>query len=207
MIIRVVMLCVGFLININAWDAPAQSTVSSDRYSITRISSSREVRAEEDRLKNEQKAKERWLGAMPASLKPYWDAMSDPSGTQIDPELLNDALVVQIPDAGDRILALFGWYGAGEGAWTDFPVYEKVPEKMLSLYEMEDILNTIQSKQMARDQTEGAARYFACGQGKDALPTMPPQMREFFLEHVLSNDISGIGSEDRRDRAMAAFSE
>ena len=153
------------------------------------------------------KAQSRWLAAMPTSLKPFWDDMSEPTGPAVDVDKLDGLLAAQYPDVIERVLALYRWYGEGEGGWREYPAYESIPEKLLSRFEAKDLLRAMQFRQMTTGETEGAARFFACGDKQDLLRAMPPQMKEFLLEHVLSNGLPGKAGEDRRNLATAAFSD
>lgn len=142
---------------------------------------------------------------MPASLRPFWEAMNEraPFGHQ-DLAPLQAALAREFPEPRTRILALLEWYGSGEGPWSGFPAYEQTAESLLLAYATPDLLSAVDAGHLSTNQTEGAARLFAGSPFRRARPgdgaLLDPQLRQRLLEHSLTS-----GDEDKRARARAAY--
>lgn len=104
---------------------------------------------------NEQK----WIEAMPVALRSHWPAAKRSFGPDLTP--LKEALAEQVPEKNERILALFAWYGSGEGPWSGYPAYESIAERMLLDYSTAELLAAIEGQELTISQTEGAARLLA----------------------------------------------
>jgi len=166
----------------------------------------KEEREESVRLQKKSEAsRERWLNAMPESLKPFWSDMGDPFGSD-NSQKMNTALTKQFPDKNARILALLNWYGSGEGPWSGFPSYESVAEELLLLHKTEEILGAIQNAELAEQQTEGLARLLGgwdfSRQRPDDLLLVSPALKSRLLKHSLKSD-----DEDKQGRARRAFGD
>lgn len=163
-----------------------------------------EEREERVRLQKKSEAsQERWLKAMPESLKPFWEEMQDPFRPS-NKQMMAAALTKQFPDKNVGILALLNWYGAGEGPWSGFPVYESVAEELLLLHKTENIFGAIRDVNLTEQQTEGLARLLGgwsfSSRRPDALLLVSPELKARLLEHRLKSD-----DEDKRGRARTAF--
>lgn len=162
----------------------------------------REYEAGLERDKKWQADERKWVGAMPAALKPLWPAI-DPLNPDLNP--LRKALAEQLPEKTDRILALFSWYGSGAGPWSGFPSYEGVAEKMLLDYTTVDLLSAIENKELTEAQTEGVARLFggwAFSHRPNDDQLLSAELRTRLLKHSLRN-----ADDDKRGRAQRAFGE
>ena len=95
---------------------------------------------------------------MPSALKPLWPQMlKDMLKPNLDP--LRTGLSRQYPDEQTRILALYAWFGSGEGPWSGFPGYEIVAEELLLEFQTEALIKAAEATGSAQ-QLEGAARLF-----------------------------------------------
>ncbi|HEX6902498.1 MAG TPA: hypothetical protein VF789_22450 [Thermoanaerobaculia bacterium] len=153
--------------------------------------------------KNYKKAYERWLAAMPKSVEPLWDeVMEDEFSPDLEPA--RKALAKEFPDVQPRILALFAWYGSGDGPWSGFPSYESVAEELLLDFPTPDLIAAAQSENLSESQIEGAARLFGGWEFSQRRPddrkNLPAPLKARLLEHSLkSTDADKLG------RARSAF--
>jgi len=157
--------------------------------------------------KESEVSQERWVKAMPSSLKPFWPNMEDPFSPNPKPKKTNQirkAVFKQFPDQKKRILVLLEWYGSGAGPWSGFPGYECTAEELLLAHKTEDILATIQAEALTPRQIEGTARLFGgwnfSKQRPDDLSLLPDELKQRLLDHSLKSD-----DKDKRDRAQTAF--
>lgn len=168
----------------------------------------RKAQQRKNAIKEEQRNeadRQRWLDAMPPSLKPLWptESLDGPSDTAP----LHRALVKAVPDEPDRIRALLSWYGSGSGPWSGFPSYEVAAENLLLKYPTPAIVAAIEGRELTAAQTEGAARLFG-GRGffwrarPDDLRLLPQDLKQRLLAHSLKSS-----NEDNRRRAQRAFGE
>ena len=148
-------------------------------------------------------SQEKWLKAMPSSLKPFWRDMGDTFASNSN-QYMNATLAKQFPNKNERILALLNWFGSGEGPWSGFPSYESVAEDLLLLYKTEAILEAIQNTELTDNQIEGVARLFGgwdfSRQRPNDLRFVPDDLKHTLLKHSLQSD-----DEDKRVRAKRAF--
>jgi hypothetical protein len=150
-------------------------------------------------------AEARWREAMPKSIVPLWDNVM---GAAFEPDIapLRAALAKEFPDARQRILALFAWYGSGEGPWSGFPGYEEIAENLLLEYPTPDLVAAAQTEPLTEPQLEGAARLFGAwtfGQKRPAdLEALPAALKKKLLDHSLKST-----DKDKLGRARSAFGE
>jgi hypothetical protein len=160
------------------------------------------------RKNNYRELQQKWLQAMPASLKPFWPLMEDANPFQPPANLteMYYALALEYPDQGERLRVLLGWYGSGEGPWSDFPPYEDEAETLLLRFETRTILAAIQDRELNEQQTEGAARLFAGGTFSQRRPQdlrlLPAALKQRLLAHSLR-----AHDQDKQTMARKAFGE
>jgi hypothetical protein len=148
----------------------------------------------------------RWREAMPKSIKPLWD---DVPWTQFNPNVapLRSALAQEFPDARQRILVLFAWYGSGAGSWSRFPKYEEIAETLLLEYPTPELIASLETETLTEPQLEGAARlfgrytfgYIRPDEDRGALPA---PLKKKLLDHSLKST-----DEDKLLRARSAFGQ
>jgi hypothetical protein len=162
--------------------------------------------SDEDRAANWKQAeasRARWVGAMPKSLRPLWErATRDELSPNIKP--LRAAVTQEFPDNRQRILALFTWFGSGDGPWSGFPSYETVAEELLLDFPTPDLSTAAQTEDLTEQQLEGAARLFGgwdfSKRRPNDLKTLPSVLKKKLLDHSLKTT-----DEDKRGRAKHAF--
>jgi hypothetical protein len=161
----------------------------------------------EDALERERRwseSEKRWFHAMPSSLQPYWPIMRNSFSVDLEP--LRKALATQVPDAKERILGLFAWFGSGDGPWSGHPSYESVAEGLLLEYPTAQLLAAIDGVALSGAQTEGVARLFGgwsfWKSRPEDLSLLPAELRRRLLQHSLAS-----ADEDKRQRAQSAFGE
>jgi len=162
--------------------------------------------SEEDRAaqaKAIEDAEARWLNAMPQSIRPLW---GDTLWTELSPnvEPLRAALTQEFPDVRQRILALFAWYGSGQGPWSGYLGYEDVAETLLLDYPTPDLIAAAETEALTEPQLEGAARLFGgwtFGQNRpDDRKALPAALKKKLLDHSLEST-----DDDKLRRARSVF--
>lgn len=170
--------------------------------------------------KADRLASKRWLSAMPSSLRPLWPKLmqdrdwynsSVDSATENAANALAPALTKQFPDDGQRIRALFSWFGSGAGPWSGFPADEEVPARLLLRHTPRELLSTLEASALNDSEMEGAARFFsgysyeapfvrAITKDRRLIAAMPADLRQALMRHVLKT-----GDHDNIERARRAF--
>jgi hypothetical protein len=173
----------------------------------------KEPRAEVEQHAKERKAadesRERWVAAMPKSLRVGWEeTWENEQGIPFD--TLRDKLAKEYPDTGARVLALFAWFGGGLGKWSGFPGYELIPEKLLLEISTGDLMAAAQSPDLSETQLEGAARLFAgwefFQQRPKDLAKLPPALKQRLLRYTFNcPKLDTWADNDKRQRAQKAF--
>ncbi len=169
----------------------------------------KEFEQEIAREKESQAAEERWVKAMPASLRPLWDKFlesTDVITLHSNHKVLDMALAKEFPLPQQRIRALLSWYGSGAGPWSGFPGYEEVAEEMLLDYSTSEILTAVQSTSLSQQELEGTARLFGGWTFNERRPVdnalLPADLKKTLLQHSLQSS-----DEDKVARARRAFSQ
>jgi hypothetical protein len=153
----------------------------------------------------ERKAAEdeqRWLRAIPSSLKPLWAHALSKYNPPHYPDLkpLNAGLLQQYPDTYERIRALMAWYGSGAGPWSGFPGYEEIAEKLLLQYPNTELIKAVDARDLSEPELEGAARILGGWRPVSDPTPIPADLRETLLNHCLQSK-----DEDKVGRAKQAF--
>lgn len=151
----------------------------------------REVEEADAEKRQSQIDDERWFAAMPASIRPLWDPDRTSGGRGLldkkDLQPLRDALSVEFPDEKQRAMALFAWYGSGQGPWNGVPYRETVPEELLHDLTAE-ALAAAAGEALTRVQMEGAARFFAgpaaARRGRRQEIVLPEKTRQTLFLHI-----------------------
>jgi hypothetical protein len=168
----------------------------------------REYDGEMERKQHYGASQQKWLQAMPSSLRPFGPGLinSNPLAPPLDLTDMYYALALEYPDQGERVRALLGWYGSGEGPWSGYPSYEAVAAALLLRFETKTLLAAIQDQTLNDLQTEGAARLFGGWTFSQDRPQdlrlMPRELKRRLLEHSLKTQ-----DQDKRARAQQAFGE
>ena len=167
-------------------------------------------RAAEDALI--KAGEKRFLAAMPASLRPFWDADAGlrmgmiPMGKPL--ETLRAAFASANPDRDAAIRVLLVWNGSGNGRWNGFPGYEDIVRQLLQGYPTDRIVAVAQAPDASEVLLEGAARYFAASgfmrRNPQEAALVPAALRQRLLEHTLRT--SDIPGDERTSWAKEAFS-
>jgi hypothetical protein len=147
-------------------------------------------------------AESQWSAAMPSALKHLWPrVLGEGFNPNLDP--LRAALSTEFPDERTRILALYAWFGSGQGPWSGFPGYETVAERLLLDFQTETLIAAAEAAKSTQ-QLEGAARLFAGWEfsqhRKEDLARLPPELKQRLLTHSLEST-----DDDKRSRARHAF--
>jgi hypothetical protein len=147
----------------------------------------------------------RWRAAMPKSVRPFWEqATRDETSPNVEP--LRAALAKEFPDTRQRILALFSWYGSGDGPWSGFPSYEIAAEELLLDMPTPDLVAAAQTDNLSDPQLEGAARLFGGWHFSQRRPddrkTCPATLKKKLLDHSLQSK-----DEDKLGRAKNAVAQ
>ena len=157
------------------------------------------------RAKQAEVSRARWRAAMPESVRPLWErAARDETSPNVEP--LRSALAKEFPDTRQRALALFAWYGSGDGPWSGFPSYETAAEELLLDLTTPDLVAAARVGNLDDAQIEGAARLFGGWNFSQRRPAdrkaLPADLKKKLLDHALQSK-----DEDKRDRAKNAFAQ
>jgi hypothetical protein len=147
----------------------------------------------------------RWVAAMPKSLRRFWTEEMRQGMPPLNLKPLRRPLAQEFPDIRQRVLALFKWYGSGEGGWSVSPAYEDIPEKLLLEFPTPQLIAATEGTELTDAQLEGAARLFAGWNGtkrEDDLKMLPLALKRRLLEHSLKSTDS-----DKQEWAKNAFEE
>jgi hypothetical protein len=168
-------------------------------------------KAQEGERARSQAGLKRFLAAMPASIRPFWEADSDfqagmtPYGQKLDE--LRAAFVSAHPDRDAAVRTLLTWFGSGSGRWSGFPGFEALPEELLLDYPTADIVQAAQAPDASEALLEGAARYLAgwpfSRRHPQDLPLVPASLKQRLLDHTMRT--GDANEEDRQQRARRAF--
>jgi hypothetical protein len=197
----------GLSIRCSLWDSDVR-IIDTEKwiswFDDRRISGPREeIEAMRGQHAQSKKDWERWLTAMPKAVQPVWSDALGQFG-RVDHVPLRIALEQEMPDQGERILALLEWFGSGSGPWSGFPSYEIAAEKLLLDFSTTDIVAAIQSKRLSPAQTEGTARLFG---GWTFGKLRPKDLKE--LPNALKKDLwlhtQNTNDKDKISRARRAF--
>ena len=165
-----------------------------------------EVQLERDQEEASRIAENRWMKAMPESLRPIWPKAIESMmpGQKSDTKALELSLAKEYPDVPQRIRALMSWFGSGAGPWSGFPMYEQLAEEMLLEYRTDDLVAAVKDVKLSEQQTEGAARLFAGWDFNNRRPAdnglIPGDLKQVLLGHSLKSTDG-----DKVSRARAAF--
>jgi hypothetical protein len=165
----------------------------------------REAKAMHAQFAQNKKDWERWLTAMPKAVQLVWSDALGQFG-EVDLVPLRAAVEHEMPDRGERILALLEWFGSGAGPWSGFPSYESAAANLLLDFPTTEIIKAAQSASLSSAQTEGVARLFAGWEfgrkrAKD-LKELPEPLKKALWNHTkLSQD------KDKIERAKRVFAK
>lgn len=146
----------------------------------------------------------RWLEAMPAPLRPFWDQLEPfPDRDRFEPSLA--ALRAAMPSTEAQVLALLAWYGSGAGPWSGYPSHESVAEQLLLLFPPQAVIDVLVTTTPSDLQLVGASRLFASWDfdqrhGAAGVALLPPALRAQLLFAAKQTRI-----DDNCERAQAAF--
>ena len=149
----------------------------------------------------------RWMAAMPAVLRPLWEARAerirqDPLYPAFElPGAWRGVLERAYPDAVDRAAALLRWFGYG-GPWSGYPSQESIAEELLLEVPAATLLAAIEENAADGPLLEGAARLLSVHTAGDARLVVPPHFRSLLLERVREG-----GDVDKRERAEKALGD
>ena len=101
-------------------------------------------------------------------------------------------------------MALFRWYGSGQGQWSGFPAYESTPTGFLFEYTTADLLAIIDARRMNRSEIAGVARFFADWDFGRRRPNDRKLISDKLCDLLLQTTLKGT-NEDNKQRAMHAF--
>jgi hypothetical protein len=155
------------------------------------------------RAKQSEAALQRWRRAMPNSIRPLWDKSSRDENIL---KLLRKALAKEFPKNPERILALFAWFGSGEGSWSNVSgyEYEYLAELLLFDFSTSDLISAAQAEKLSEQQMEGVARLFGGGDFSNMRPgdlkLLPPALKKQMLNHTLKS-----ADKEKRSLAQQAF--
>lgn len=144
-----------------------------------------------------RKSEEKWLAAMPPSLRSFWrnDDIDGPSKEVLAE--MSEALQKSIPDTKPRVRALLAWYGSGE-VWNGYPDYERVPSLLLDQYSTSKIVDAIDGPELSEAELDGAARLF-CDKS-ERLEQLSPRLKKKLLDYCVAS-----GSEEKQEWGQDAF--
>lgn len=155
----------------------------------------------EERDADSERARARWIAAMPASLVPFATALMDAMG-QPPEAVLQAARAALVADAGSEegaVRALLGWYGSGAGPWSGFPAYEQAASHLLLSFKTSTIVAALE-RGMDLPRLDGAARLFAGWNFRRERKKVSAKLVDRLLAHLGTQ-----GDADRTTQLARAF--
>lgn len=224
----------GTFVNTTLWDHQARIL---DEEKLLRWFDARGIhgpRRESIDRRADAAADERWMKAMPASVRPLWPqimrarpldsgiifvppgaphgskapAAGEPAAREPEaaPEIkaLSEALAKEFPDPKQRIRALFFWFASGIGPWTGYPAYEEIVESLLFEYKTPELVAAIEGVTLSDTEKEGAARFFAGWTIDHWRPADNALIPAELKRSLLAHSLKSP-DKDKRERALQAF--
>ncbi|MDF2383753.1 hypothetical protein JMG10_19895 [Nostoc ellipsosporum NOK] len=115
-------------------------------------------REEQERSMEEDRTVERkWLDIAPRCFQKYWKQICSRDYNYFVP-LVRD-LNLEIPDREDQIITLLQTFGKTENFWTAYPSYEELPNDILKLYAIEEIIKAYVNSDRNYKIRRGLGRY------------------------------------------------
>lgn len=148
-----------------------------------------------------ERAEQRWVDTMPASLRPVWATEGGIRQTpfwELRPQW-RAALVREFPDAVERTRALLVWFGAGEWGSGTETALDGITERLLMDETDEALAVAIEENAADALVREGAARMVCGWQFDQRGRSLPDRQKALLREHVGA-------SVDAETRACAARS-
>ncbi|QLY32649.1 hypothetical protein [Nocardia huaxiensis] len=151
----------------------------------------REFRAAEQRQAENDRVTRLWVREIPEPLSRYAHLFLDTSksgGGLAEPDLdeVHTRLVAAYPDAVERILALCTWYASGTGAYTGYPVHERIPGQFLDRETRTDFARAVERADTRA--AAGAVRYLVNWNTRKRvgalLTALSPTARRKILDHA-----------------------
>ncbi|MBC9911573.1 hypothetical protein [Chitinophaga varians] len=85
-----------------------------------------------------QIAQRNWLEIAPKTFRKYWDQISNMDADYL-PTLIQD-LHTEMPDQQQLIIVLLQTFGKTDKYWSAYPHYESVPDDILKIFDVRDII-------------------------------------------------------------------
>jgi hypothetical protein len=154
-------------------------------------------------------ARRRWRLAMPPCLRAFLPGVMQNffsfEATPEEFEGMDRALQSAYGSADGVVTNLLEWFGQGEGAWSGFPAYEAMAEKLVLRYPTAVIVRALNVGDLATHQLEGAARLFSSftfrkQRGQDLI-SIPADLKARLETHMRTARLA-----DNRERFERALS-
>lgn len=120
----------------------------------------------EDRIKLKHRAEDneiiakKWLETAPICFSKYWTEMNDFNDFDEDylTSLISD-LNEEIPDKQKQILILLQTFGQTDDLWTAYAIYEEVPRKILTAFNISEIISAYLNSDKNYEIRKGLGRF------------------------------------------------
>lgn len=135
-----------------------------------------------DALRRDQEAElaaSAWRAAVPPRLAGQQEGVHPLDG---DIRSLYVDFVETAPDKVAALRELLAWYGSGTGLYSGYPSYESVPEDMLCMAPLTDLVKALEAS-LSRAEMCGAARLLKSWSFRSIKSKVPLRLRAKFLLH------------------------
>jgi hypothetical protein len=112
---------------------------------------------ESKRYEKQKNEDEKWLSNAPKCFAKYWNEMNDFDDDYLS-SLLDD-FNAEIPERDLQIISLLKIFSVSQNLWTAYPIYEKVPETILTNYSLQEILLAYNNSEKSRRTQIGLGRF------------------------------------------------
>lgn len=117
----------------------------------------REAAALRERHQAEDEA---WARSVPDCLRDLIDEMLSSDGGPV-PDHVAERLAEAHPDVTERCRVLLAWYAGGTGRYTDFPVYEEIPGRLVEAMPLDAVLAALTGEPPDGEVWVGALRHLS----------------------------------------------
>ena len=160
----------GTSLHYSKWNSDADLTQSEELLkffaSVGLTNPLDDYKVRQEKAVARKKKEEEWQKASPHCFTTFFRDMNQ-LNNNFFPALLKE-LNQELPDRHARIVALLASYGKSDNYWTNYPIYEDVPAKILWAHELKDIIAAYEGAEKNELMKRGLGRFLCSFEFKKA---------------------------------------